>query len=292
MQEQEPEEGRTTKRVDRVLGLVKWVALAVVLVQALLVWTGVLDLREAVGLALALEALLALAAVTLAVRGGVGYRRARAQGSTREEAFLEALRPVVPAFLLAVVRHEYGVFGAIGQRLRGRVDVAPEATAVPYGRDVTPFLALFAGLSVVELVVVHLLVPWEWLRVLLLVLGAYGLVWIIGLLCAIHVRPHQVDRSTLLLRFAHVAQVAVPADAVVKAAAQLSSGHRRTVDVEGGHLALAVGGSTNVRVQLRPGTRVTTGRGEVHHVDSVSFTADEAPAAVRAIERAAAQGSQ
>lgn len=81
----------------RVPSWLKWVAPAVLLVEAVLVITGALDLGRAVVLALVMEVVMTLVAVVLAATAGSLYRRSRRQGTGRQQALLGALAPLAPA---------------------------------------------------------------------------------------------------------------------------------------------------------------------------------------------------
>lgn len=95
------------------------------------------------------------------------------------------------------------------------------ATALRHDRAGRPVGLLLLGMSVVELAAFELLVPWRTLRLVLLVLGGYSLLAVLGLLAAEAVRPHVVTGRHLLLRSGLSAQVRVPLDAIVSARAVL-----------------------------------------------------------------------
>jgi hypothetical protein len=63
-------------------------------------------------------------------------------------------------------------------------------------------LAGFIGLSAVEIPISHLMPPWPSVRVVLLVVGGYGLFWMIGLLATIYTPPHLIRPSGRRIRTA------------------------------------------------------------------------------------------
>ena len=60
---------------------------------------------------------------------------------------------------------------------------------------------LFIFVSAVEVVAVELLLPWESLRLPFLVIGIWGLVWMLGLLASITVHWHLVSDVGLRVRY-------------------------------------------------------------------------------------------
>jgi hypothetical protein len=53
-------------------------------------------------------------------------------------------------------------------------------TPLTYGGQLRPLLAGIAAVSVLEVAVVEIMAPWAWLRWTLLVVGVYGLIWVLG----------------------------------------------------------------------------------------------------------------
>ena len=53
----------------------------------------------------------------------------------------------------------------------------PDLEPFGYARDVTPVMWLWIFASAAELPLVHVLVPWEGVRLALLVVGVWGLAW-------------------------------------------------------------------------------------------------------------------
>lgn len=262
----------------------KWLAPAVLVVELVLVMIGLLNVRQAALIALALEIALAVVAGGLALAAGSQYRSLRGQGMPRQRAFLAALTPVVPGPAVTVLRHELGVLSALWLGVRRRREVPQGGVPLDYGRDQRPVLAAILVLSIVEMVVVALVVPWAWLETLLLMLSAYGLVWIIAFPVSMFVRPHVVADDRLLLRCAHFGKLSVPTHAVLSARKSLKSGHRKVLAQDGDTVALALAGSTNVTVRLVSGTVVVANDEQRLSVSAVSFMVDEPDLAIAALQ--------
>jgi hypothetical protein len=67
-------------------------------------------------------------------------------------------------------------------------------------RKATPILVAFMFLSALEIPILPLVLPWAAVRYSLLVLGVWGLLWMLGLLASICTYPHVVDTTGIRLR--------------------------------------------------------------------------------------------
>ncbi|HZM77905.1 MAG TPA: hypothetical protein VFC19_19475 [Candidatus Limnocylindrales bacterium] len=268
----------------------RWLPFAIVLVEAVLLATGVLTLGQAAVLLLILEVLLAVAIVGEFAALLRAYRRARRAEAGRAAAFSAALDAVLPPPLAYLVRQEFRMFSAVYGALRRRRRVRPDEEVVTYGGQLRTLLIGMVAVSIIEVVVVELLVPWDWLRWTLVILGAYGLLWVLGFASSIYTSPHSVARDALHLRFALFAEVAVPMSNVASVSQSLSGSHKKLVEAGDGALSLSVFGTSNVLVILEPAVELDVGRSGRHVVDRVRFYADDPAHAVATIRAAATNG--
>lgn len=273
----------------RIVQVLKWAALAVIVVELLLVATGVLDLGQAVVTAIGLEVLCGVLALGLAVTARVNYRRLRQAGTGPWDAFLQAAGTVLPRPVVTLLRHELGGLMSIVLLVRGRKDVPAGATVIRCGAAQKTFLVVMMVLGPIEIVLVEVLVPWGWLRVLLLVLGVYGLIWMLGFYAGVHTRPHYVGDDRLVLRVGHLAGVSVDVGSVRAVRRETHDRYTGTkykglVSVKDDVVAMQGMSGTTVTVVLEPGTPVQVqGRGTVH-ADELRFDADDLDAAVRTVK--------
>ena len=152
---------------------------------------------------------------------------------------------------------EVGIWLGLGRWLhrRWRPPVVAGATEHGYARLVSPMIWLFVAMSAVEMAVLHLVLPWATARGVSLVLGLWGLLWMLGLLAGLRAHPHVVGPGGLRLRYRTAVDVALPWSSVAEVAARSGDhpGSRtiRLVESEQGTvLVLAVGGQTSVDVRL------------------------------------------
>lgn len=265
--------------------ILKWASLVVVLVNVALVWTGAVDAGRAIGIVLAVEAVLWVLIAVLILGAASGYRERRRDGMARREALALAARDVVPAPVLWILRHEASMITTWWLVVRRTRDVPPGAVPFSYGREQLPLFATIASVSVIEIVPIHLLVPWPWLRVVLLVASLYGAVWIIGFYQGLRRRPHYVTDDDLMLRCGPSGIVTVPL-------AEIASGQRKAahwsssgVQFPDEHdVAVSYSGETNVRLELRSGARVTAD-GVTRPAGAVHFMVDGPVALLSVIDQ-------
>ena len=131
----------------------------------------------------------------------------------------------------------------------------------------------FIFVSLVELPVVHLLLPWDTVRFVADVLSVWGLLWMVGFLAGMRVFPHLLDDQGLRVRHGTTLDLRIPWEAVATVRARRGSvPTQRTVQVEhtpdGVVVDVAVLKQTKVDVVVvRPTTvRLPAGMEEVTEV--------------------------
>jgi hypothetical protein len=169
-----------------------------------------------------------------------------------------------------------------------RPDVPTGATPIGYARLVAPMLWLWIFGSATEVVVVEVVLQqveagWaEAIRMPLLVVGIWGVLWMLGMLAAYRVRPHVLTDDGLRVRNGARTWVDVPLEGV--AATRIVEhdlpGVVRAVHHADGLLLVGVSSRTNVELQLTGPTDLTTSKGEMT-ADRVGLWVDE-PRAVAA----------
>lgn len=160
-----------------------------------------------------------------------------------------------------------------------------DAEAFGYARLVTPVMCLWIFASAVEIVVVDLLLPWQTARIVALVLGVWGLLWMLGFLASLNVQPHLVDGSGIRVRHGASIDIAVPWDAIATIANRrrdLPSSIRTLQPQEtpsGTDLQVVVSGEVNVHVVLYGPMTVPTPKGS-QEISELSVFADDPRALV------------
>lgn len=175
----------------------------------------------------------------------------------------------VRGFAWAALRMEVTLYLALGRWVARRPDVPAGTTPIGYSRLVTPVLWLFIFGSATEVVVLDVLLSrwWTPLRIPLLVVGAWGLVWMLGLLAAYRTRPHLLGEDSLQVRDGIHARIDVPLARIasVRSADHDLPGLLRSVHVEGegdgATLLVGVSSRTNLELVLTGAATLETPHG-------------------------------
>ena len=146
-----------------------------------------------------------------------------------------------------------------------RRDVPAGAEPWGYAQLVTPVMWLWIFGSATELVVLHLLLTWERIRLAADVVSAWGLIWMLGTLAAYRIRPHVLTDQELLLRNGVYHQIAVPTAAIATATVRETELRSSVfpLQVDDDRLSLGVSGRTNVVLALHQPTPIATAKGVV-----------------------------
>lgn len=213
-----------------------------------------------------------------------------------------AQRPGLGARLRSFSRRallmEARVYESIWRAITRRPAIAEGARGYSYHRPVLTVLMIFLVLSAVEIVILDLIVHrWLAVRIACLVIGIWGLTWMVGLLCAYLTRPHTVGPDGIRLRegmeldvpvaWDDFASIRLHSTAVDPSDPERPRGRVFTHDGEQ-VCAIRIGGETNLEIEFeRPTTVHLPGlspKGGDHTVTRIQFWAD-APAEVMAAVR-------
>ncbi|MDA0171263.1 hypothetical protein OJ998_19330 [Solirubrobacter taibaiensis] len=129
------------------------------------------------------------------------------------------------------------------RRVPGR---GPGVLEFGYAKEQAPLIGVFIFVSALELVVLHLLLPWETIRLIVDILSLWGLLWMIGLLAGVLIHPHLVGPDGLRVRDRWVVDLLVPWSNIEAVRAR-----RGGRDDEDGVLSVPILNRTKVEVVLR-----------------------------------------
>jgi len=182
-------------RIRRFERVTQVVTAVVLVVDATLLVAGVISTRQAVLLFVAVEVPLGCAviiafllAIVIQCRNGAGLRDAVATALGHSPIRL-------------FIRAEIRAYRALWLWIRGRHSgVEPGATVLGAHKGTLVLPAAFAVATVVEIVVLHLLLPWMWLRVSLAVVSVWSMVVLFGYLAIHRTNPHYLTDTSLVLR--------------------------------------------------------------------------------------------
>lgn len=175
---------------------------------------------------------------------------------------------------------EAGGWAGLGRLIFARPRVPRGAVAVSYHRPVRAILIVFIVLSAVEIPIIDLIVhPWPFVRIPLLVLGIWGLAFMLGLLASYITRPHAVGPEGIRIRQGSEIDIALSWDDVLSVARRTELRHKgpkytpgRTDDAWVLHLPMQ--DETNLVVELERPVEITMPQGAVR-VDEIRFWGDD-----------------
>lgn len=172
---------------------------------------------------------------------------------------------------------EWRMYVGLFRLLARRPDVPADATPVRYVGAVSLLLWVITIVSAVELVALHLIIPWHGVRLVADVVGVWGLAWCLGLTACHYVYPHLATDDGLHLRLQrHATAVLVPWDAVAGVRTRersLESGS--AVVVEDRVVSVALAKRTSLELVLHRPLAVTV-KGVTHEVHEVRVYVDDA----------------
>lgn len=191
----------------------RWAGLIVLLVEILLVTTGLLDWRIAAGILVVTEGTLALLGVVFGAAFVNQYRKLRRTGRGRRAALGEAFFSLLPPPIAEMVRHELSVWGILARAATFRTQARPGETRL--GR--VGVGALPAAMTVLLAAGGASLVTGVGVNAFTLVGGLlleYGAAAAAAFALAGRVRPHTVGEGRIVLRWGTHQGVDIPLESV------------------------------------------------------------------------------
>ena len=183
---------------------------------------------------------------------------------------------------------ELALYRSLVRWVTRRPDVPPGATPIGYSQLVAPMMWLWIFGSTLEVIAVevvlrHIDQPWaEAIRVPMLVLGIWGVLWMLGMQASNRVRPHLLTDSELRVRSGARTWLTVPLGSLssTRPAEHELPGVIRTLHVDGPLVLVGTGSRTNLELVLTGPTTLSSSSGDVT-VSRVGIWVDE-PRAVAA----------
>ncbi|WP_410812105.1 hypothetical protein [Micromonospora sp. 067-2] len=167
---------------------------------------------------------------------------------------------------------------------RTPLPLAPGDEPFGYLGVVKPILGIFIGLSIVEIpifdLVVANVVPWRPARWIVLGLGIWGLLWMVGLFASMTINPHVVGDTGLRVRSGSGIDIWIPwsdIEALRKRHRSLPSSRSVQVEQEGDRrvVSISVGSQTSIDVLLRHPTTFDLRKAGSEPVHELRLYADD-----------------
>ncbi|GAA4485344.1 hypothetical protein GCM10023094_39990 [Rhodococcus olei] len=171
------------------------VTVSVLVVNGALLAAGFLTRAQAVLLFAVVEVPLGCV-VGVALAAGVVAQRRRGLGE-RESVF----RVLGDSPFWPLVRAEIRAYRSLWLWMRDRYsDIEPGALVFTASKGTLVVPAAFAVATVIEIGVLHLLMPWWWLRIVLAGLSIWSLVALLGYVAVHRVHPHYLTDTRFVMR--------------------------------------------------------------------------------------------
>ncbi len=237
----------------------KLVLPALILAELLLVWSGVMGLRDALFVVAGLEALLLIFGAGNLVLILRRYQRGRSEGLDVWKALEDGLSVALPRTVARLILKEPRIFIALFRWTFRRVRLTENEFGYHRRSALREIVPLIIVATPMELVLVHVLAiafsPWEWLKWVLLALEVYATLWLLGLYASLVTLPHRLEAAGLRLRYGVFAEGFVP----YKDIESVELGSRKAPEYGDGlfhtpeedALRVAAGGKTDVVLRLR-----------------------------------------
>jgi hypothetical protein len=155
--------------------------------------------------------------------------------------------------LLKALRWEFNLWRGMYLWARKRVrGMASGDEPIGYAGAVAPIMWALIVLNAIEIPALHIMIPWGTVRFIVDILGAYSLIWMVGILAVLKVHPHLATSTGLRVRYGASLDFTVPWEAVATIGTRIRS-HQgfQTVRREGSTLSVGVGSQTNIDIVLR-----------------------------------------
>ncbi|WP_203137250.1 hypothetical protein [Microbacterium sp. JZ31] len=200
----------------------------------------------------------------------------------------------VRSFAVRALRMELRIYSSIGRAIARRPAIAAGASGFRYERPVLMILCVFIGLSAIEIPIIDLIVHrWLPIRIFFLVIGIWGLTWMVGLLCAYLMRPHTVGPEGIVVREGLEVDIPLSWADIASVERRARTDEPKTPRVTEGHdgriLSLRIQDATNIEIALERPTPIhlpgLPPKGGTHSVSTLRLWVDDTDGFVAAVRR-------
>lgn len=259
--------------------ILKWVLPILVLIEGGLIWSGRLDLKNAVIVVAVIEALLVVAVVGEVLPAARRYRRGRSEGLDFWTALEDGLAAIMPRKLARIAVMEPRLFACLARWALRRVRPTEDGFGYHKKSPLGYIVLMVLMTAPVEVLIFEILIPWAWLRWALLFLSVYAVFWMLGFHASLVALPHRLESGGIRLRYGLFAEVFVPYAEIsgVERAARTAPkpGDGLRVAPDEGAVYLAINGKTDLTVRLREPRPVRGFFKDTEPTTEIHFAADD-----------------
>lgn len=254
--------------------LLRWSFLALIILDVALALLRILSPLSAA----ALEAFVLLIGVAQVVRARRLYQRDCSSGRTVWQALEDGFRLLLPGPLARFFVLELRLWACLFMWAFRRAPRSANTFSYLQHSSMGVMLIALGFSAPLEFLLYELLIPWQWVRILLVILGVYAIFWALAFVAALHVLPHVCEQDGLLLRYGIAAEAKIPYAAIqnVEARRENLTGRPNGFRVERKRQmgAFGVGGMTQVRLTFDQPVDVQTMTGRLQPVTVLDVAVD------------------
>lgn len=234
--------------------ILRWMLPILILIEGGLLWSGRLDLKDAVIVVAVIEALLAVTVVGEVLLVARRYRHGRSEGLDFWTALEDGLAVIMPGKLARIAALEPRLSVCLARWALRRVRPTEDEFGYHEKSPLGYIVLMVLMTAPVEVLIFEILIPWAWLRWTLLLLSVYAAFWILGFHASLITLPHRLESSGVRLRYGLFAELFVPYAEVsgvehgARKAPKPGDGLQTTPDE--GAVYLAINGKTDLTLRL------------------------------------------
>lgn len=203
------------RAVERVT---KWAMPILIVAEIVMVRSGMLNLQAAVGMVVGIESLLALVAGAQVFRMLRRYRRDRAAKLDAWSALEASFAELLPRRAARIVTLEFQLWACLVLWVFRRRRADPSMFTYHKRSIFGVFLLAALFSSPVEILLFEFLIPWAWLKVVLLLASVYSVFWLVGLYASQVTLPHRLEAEGVRLHAGALASGFIPYAALAEVA--------------------------------------------------------------------------
>lgn len=277
--------------------LLKWVLPALVLVEVALIWSGLLDFGKAVIIIVGVEALIFIAGISEIILMVKRYRDDRSSGLDPWAALEGGLSVLLPHPVARLAAAEPRMFYCLAKWALRKTKLKAGEFSYHKRSTMDMLVLLVVLVTPIEVLVIELLLqaflPWLWLRLLVLLLEVYALLWILGFYASRIALPHCLQEKGIRLRYSVFVEGFVPYSVIdnVEHKHRKSAGYGDGLAVDGTEAFLSIGGYTDITIGLnasRPLNRLRSTKS----VGMIHLAVDDPKSFLRALEERMASNTR
>lgn len=240
----------------------KMIVPLVILVELVLVLSGIMELGDAILVVVGIEALLMLIGISGVILIFRRYRQERKAGLNPLKALEDSLSLLLPAAVARLITHEPRIFAALFRWSFRRTRLGEGEFSYHKRSLLRSLMPMMIFVLPVELFIVHLFVylltPWEWITWALLILEIYAFSWLLGLYASLITHPYSLEETGLRLHHGVFAEGSIPYSQIMDVAREESKAPSYSDGLQHSFaddaLYLATSGKTDVVLALNEPT--------------------------------------